>query len=128
MGRGIPDRFTFNLFKLSCLFVAAFFVLGLQLTKSVLRVHKEKRDVIVEFNHKPRPDARWIYVSGNSPYETQGSLHQLEGDKCPIIHRWRWRNVAPVGNMEVRIVIRDADNNILEQLVKTIILGPPEEP
>ena len=128
MGRGIPDNVTLNLLKLSCLLLAAFFVLGLQLKKSVLRVQKEKRDIIVELHHKPRPDARWIYVSGNSPYETQSSLQQVEGDSCPIIHRWRWRNVAPVGNMDVRIIIRDVDNNILEQLSKTIILGPPEEP
>jgi hypothetical protein len=117
-----------NACALGATLVVALFVYGMTGIKSTLRVTKVKNDVVVEFAHTPNKDARWIYFSGNSPVTTEGSLDQSDGENCAIIHRRVWRNVPKVGILEVRIDVRDSQNNVMETLVKSIIMGPEEEP
>lgn len=105
--------------------IVAFFIYGLAAYKSTLKLFQEKDKIVVEIIHTPQEEVRWIYVSGNSPAFTTGSLIQSEGKDCPIVHRIKW-SVPPAGVLEVKVDMRDKDNKIVETLMKKRIMGPEE--
>jgi hypothetical protein len=121
-----PHKFWLACAKLAILLGVAFFVYGSMAIKTTIRLQPTKQGVDVEVAHTPSADVRWIYISGNSEVFTSGSLIQSDGTDCAIIHRLKWR-VPKVGTLEVRVDIRDSQNQIIETVFKTIILGFPPE-
>ena len=103
---------------------------GSGLQKLRLKIRKEKDDVIVEVQHKPQSNVRWIYVEAMSDSKnglvTQ-SLIQAEGENCPVVHVIKWRNVPKVGILTVEAIVRDESNRNLDVEQAKIIMGPAEE-
>lgn len=121
------SNFIRRLTSLMLILVVGIIFLGSDLKKLDLKLHKEKNNtVIVEVIHKPRPDARWIYVEGLVEDEdniyTSQSLIQSDGENCNIIHRISWRNL-PRGILKVEVRIRDSRNKQIDFTTKSIILG-----
>jgi len=108
--------------------VVAISIYGFSNIKTTLKLFKAKNgDVTIEVSHTPHSEDRWLYISGNSPAFTNGSLIQLEGANCSVLHAVVWKHVPQVGILEIRIDIRDSNNKILESLDKQIILGADPE-
>lgn len=116
-------RFTSTKILATLGIVVAIFVYGFVAIKSNLKLTRAKNDIQIEIIHTPRENIKWIYVNGNSPEFTTGSLIQSEGLDCAVIHRLVWRNVPRVGILEVEVNFKNNENKNIESITKMIILG-----
>lgn len=135
MERGIVVNpgFAKNLLIGAATLLAALIIYGFaEANTPKLRLFKEKNgDISVELIHKPLIENRWIIITGrnsseNIPYYTN-STSQSDGEKCAVVHRWKWQNIPKIGVLSAEVRLLDAQEKQLEWAQAKIVMGPMEE-